>query len=391
MNNFKNLDFDLITDEFNWSLYESANPQKLNQSSKVKKLEGDSSRIFCDMPYAQELYNFYNGIKTELVEPKENTVVDGIVTSVSDKIAMVDVNWREDVIIDLSKENRDYLKYIQTGFPIQILIDKVDKSKSKSCIYGSYTKNISSKNKEEIMSNIGKPIAYLGYVKELIHGGYFVDIEGTMCFMPGSLGGINKLLDFNALVGQYIYVCPINYSKEKEYIVVSHREYLKMSIPAELEKLDSKTLYKGFVTGTSLKHGVFVEFNNCLTGLLSIGTLLPETLNLFNAGKLTPGTGIEFYVADVLDNDKIILSQKEKVIEPDEWDLINERYKVPCKVTGKIKKILNYGLFIEIEPKIVGLLHKSNLNENMNFEVGQEITVKITKINQEGKRIDFTI
>jgi len=60
-------------------------------------------------------------------------------------------------------------------------------------------------------------------------------------------------------------------------------------------------------------------------------------------------------------------------------------------VTGKVKRIVKYGIFVELEPKIVGLLHKSHLNEDMQFEVGQDIDVKIVKIDKESKKVDFTV
>ena len=60
---------------------------------------------------------------------------------------------------------------------------------------------------KEIMDAIGnKSVGFTARVKELIHGGYWVDVGGITCFMPGSLGGVNKLHDFNVLVGKEIVV-----------------------------------------------------------------------------------------------------------------------------------------------------------------------------------------
>ena len=64
---------------------------------------------------------------------------------------------------------------------------------------------------------------------------------------------------------------------------------------------------------------------------------------------------------------------------------------MPSIVTGRVKKIVRYGIFIELEPKVVGLLHKSNLSEDHQLEVGQEIEVRITRIDKEGKKLDFMI
>jgi ribosomal protein S1 len=103
------------------------------------------------------------------------------------------------------------------------------------------------------------------------------------------------------------------------------------------------------------------------------------------------GQTIQFWVSEIIDNDRIVLTQYEPVIQASAWDDIENRYKIPSYVTGKVKKIVKYGAFIEIEPKIVGLLHKSHLSEDIELEVGQEIDVKIVKIDKESRKLDFTM
>jgi len=375
---------------FDWEAHGANNP-KLKENKKIKKHPGDRSKIYSHAEYAQELYELYSGRSLELTKPEINQVINGKVSSVNERYAMVDVNWREDAIIDLTKENSDYLKYIQNGFPIEIIIENIKKDRTGSeTIQASYTKNIQSKKKDAIMASIGNNEAYLCVVKELIHGGYFVDIDGIECFMPGSLGGMNKLVNFESLIGSQIYVVPINYSKEKDYIVVSHREYLKALVPSEIKKLEFNKIYNGFVTGCS-KHGIFVEFNGCLTGLIPKSAISSDMIESFDQKTIKPGTPIAFYVAEIVDTEKISLSQNP--IEPkiSAWDDIENRYKIPSTVTGKIRKVVKYGVFIEIEPKVVGLLHKSQLDEDFEFSVGEEIEVKIVKIDKESKKLDFSM
>jgi small subunit ribosomal protein S1 len=364
---------------------------KLIENKKIKKHPNDHSKVFCHAPYAQDLYEMYSGKSMDFQEPVEGSVVNGTVLEINNRYALIDVNWREDAMLDLSKENQDYLKYIQKGFPIEVIIEKTSSNREKeSVIYASYSKNIQAKKKEEILSSIGEPIAFMATVKELIHGGYFLDIDGITCFMPGSLGGMNKLVDFESLLGKQIYVMAINYSKDKDYIVVSHREYLKTLVPIEISKLEYTKLYDGFVTGCS-KHGIFVEFNSCLTGLITKSEISSELINDFEERKIKAGDAISFYVSEIVDNDKIVLSMNEPKPIVSAWDDIEERYKIPSSVTGKVRKIVKYGVFIELEPKVVGLLHKSQLEENSDFQVGQEIEVKIVKIDKESKKVDFTM
>ena len=168
-------------------------------------------------------------------------------------------------------------------------------------------------------------MAYLAKVTELIHGGYFLTIDSVRVFMPGSLGGVNKLVNFEELLGQEIYVCPINYSKEKDFIVVSHRDYLRALIPSALDALDPGDHFGGFVTGTT-KFGVFVEFNKCLTGLIHKTDLEDDTLDKFNNRTLKPGDEVDFTIKELASNNRIILTQKEFIPVIDPWDTVSERY-----------------------------------------------------------------
>lgn len=376
------------TDE-DWNLYENQSYGKRKINKKIKMLPGDKSKVFYNGPDAQKIYDMYMGTLLNLREPNAGDVVEADVLSINEKtnVAILYVGWREDAILDLNKETSQFRSDIQVGNRIQVLIEpKVNKT---STLVASYSKNIQEIKRKEIYSAIGQKTAFPGKVEELIHGGYFINIDGIRCFMPGSLGGMNKLVNFESLLGQTIYVVPINYSKEKDYIVVSHREYLKALVPGEVEKLIIGQKYQGFVTGTS-RHGVFVEFNGCLTGLIAKSDLSFDLVQLYNEERIKPGDSIEFYLKEVLEDSKIILSCKPETII-NEWDGIEEKYKVPSVVTGKVKRIVKYGVFVELEPKIVGLLHKSHLNEDMQFEVGQEIDVKIVKIDRESKKVDFTV
>lgn len=371
-----------------WEAYESESFGKRRINKKIKHAPGDKSKVFYNGPDAQKIYDLYMGSLANLKEPKTGDVVLATVLTVNEEKhnAILYVGWREDAILDLKKESPEYIPNIKVGNQIEVIVETKGPN---APIVASYSKNVQASKRNEVFESIGKNIAYSGKVEELIHGGYFINIDGVRCFMPGSLGGMNKLVNFESLLGQVIYVVPINYSREKDYIVVSHREYLKALVPQEVEKLIIGQKYSGFVTGTS-RHGVFVEFNGCLTGLIAKSDLDETNLEEYNSGRIKPGDAIDFFLKDVIDDTKIILSCKPETIV-NEWEGIEDKYKVPSVVTGKVKRIVKYGIFVELEPKIVGLLHKSHLNEDMQFEVGQEIDVKIVKIDRESKKVDFTV
>lgn len=378
---------------FDFDLYEAVNQTKLKENRKIIKHSGDKSKVFSRLPYAQELYEAYVGqIPQNFANPLVGTTVQGTVLSITKNYATVDINWRENALIDLKKEKSQYLQYIMPGYPIEVQIEKIDKTSSGASkgIYASYSSLIATKFKNELIESINKNLAYLGKVVELVHAGYFIDIKGVKCFMPGSLGGMNKLVDFTTLLGKEIYVVPVNYSREKDYVVVSHRDYLKALIPGKISELEVGKEYKGHVTGVS-QQGIFVEFNECLTGLISKTDMTDDYISKFESSSINPGDIIEFRLKKVITNEKLALTQHHIESESSKWDVAKDKYKTGNHAIGTIKKILPYGAFIELESGIVGLLHKSNIKNDLELEVSQEIKVKIVSFDSENKKIIFDI
>jgi len=214
-------------------------------------------------------------------------------------------------------------------------------------------------------------------------------IQGIECFMPGSLAGINKLHDFSSIIGKEIYVVPVSFSPERGTLVVSHRKYLQALIPNEISSLketQGETL-TGNVTGTA-KYGVFVEFNKCLTGMIHNNDLDEETLVKFKAREIKPGDQISFMVKDIISNTKITLTQKANIVV-NPWSDITSRYTIPSVIEATVKTKKDYGLFITIEEGVTGLLHVSELGEEVMsvFKAGDKITVQITRIDVDSMKV----
>lgn len=366
-------------EDFDWDSLDST--PRINLKSK--------DRIYCNEPYAHDLYNkmeVHNGNR-EFQHPSPGSRMRGIISKKTDEYATVEIGWREPAYIDLSKEDSDFIEYIQENSEIEVHIQSINNTTGFP-IVASYTDVVKENKRQEIFNSIStKDAAYVATVKQLIYGGYFLDIDGVKVFMPGSQGGMNKLTDFEALIGKKIEVIPINYDKKQGYIVVSHREYLKRLVPSKVEKLTPGDSLSGVVTGTA-KFGVFVEFNEFLTGLIHKSDLDADTYKLYSEQSLSPGDKIDFNIKEIVDPFRIVLSQKEIVSTASVWEDIDRKYPVPMKVTGKVKKIVRFGAFIEIEPRVVGLLHKSEIEKaNKELEVGEEISVNLYKIDKEDKKL----
>jgi|TARA_B110000238_G_scaffold201191_1_gene255897 ribosomal protein S1 len=376
--------------EFDWDSFEATCPSKTRKHNPhIKTQNGD--RVFSREVYAQEMYDILTAHDAQLgnVVTKLNPgeIHEGKIYAVSSDYISVDIGYRELIYVKYDKEPEE-VQALKPGDETAVLITLLGKN---SHITGSITGGV----KHKVFMDLREAVetggtAWIGKVTHMIeNGGYMVLVQGIECFMPGSLAGINKLHDFGSIIGTEMYVVPVSFSPDRGTLVVSHRKYLQAMIPSELEKLkenQGETLV-GNVTGTA-KYGVFVEFNQCLTGMIHNNDLDEDTLAKFKARDIKPGDEVEFIVKDIISNTKITLTQKANaVVNP--WSDIISRYQLPAVVEATVKTKKDYGLFITIEEGVTGLLHVSEVGEEIMdvFQKDDKITVQITRIDVDSMKV----
>jgi len=352
------------------------------------------TKILSTEPYVLEALSLYGIMDSsiddqlKLCESNQSYSTEGIIVSITkdrdgNKIsALIDIGTKYTATCSLIKEPKSIIEQLVVGMTVNVRI----KSGPHGMITASISDAIDEVKTNEIMKSIGdKSVGFTGKITELIHGGYWVEVGGIKCFMPGSLAGLNKLYDFNSLVGQELIVMPISFSEEKNTIIVSHRAYLKTLIPSAISDLQEniKEPVTGFVTGTT-KFGIFAEFNKCLTGLIPDTTLDDATRQLFLNDGIKPGDSITFWVQEIISDKKIILTQQGP--REDIWDEASERYKPMTTATGTVTKITKYGAFVELEKGISGLIHKTKLKD-ISPNRGDKISVRILSFSSSDKKI----
>lgn len=383
--------------EFDWDTYENISTRKLRPNFKVNT----SSRrhtVYSHSPEAQEFYNLINEVDmhSSMVSSLiEGDVMEGRIHSMSERWATVDVNYREMLYIDLSKEDMSLVSEFRPGDEVNVKVIS-DKTVSREYALAS----ISEGTKQKIFTELREAAetgdtAFMGHVVSMIPGGgYIVKVQGIECFMPGSLAGINKLADFESIVGTDMYVVPDSFSAKRGTIVVSHRAYLQAMIPKMLEDLEENldAVQSGFVTGTA-KFGVFCEFNDCLTGMIHVNDLNPEWSAKHKAGEINPGDAIEFKVKEVVSTKKIILTQleKEEIKEDTSWEEFTKDLQIPSIVDGKIRSVKDYGVFVGLHGTVTGMAHISGFPKGTSlterFSKGDEVAVEVTKIDNDTKKV----
>ena len=363
-------------------------------TKKVKVQVPEGTKLMCNEAYAADALSMYGltdpqAKKTQLIEDNVAYTTRGEVSFISKdrERALIDIESKYTAYCTLTKEPDYIVEQLEVGMEIDV---KIKTNKKTGDVIASISDAIQEVKLKEIKDAIGNStIGFTAKVKELIHGGYWVDVAGIKCFMPGSLGGLNKLHDFNVLVGKEIVVMPITFSREKDTVVVSHREYLRTMIPSTIEKLNEtiKEPRTGFVTGTT-KFGVFAEFDECLTGLIPKAELSEEYQKALDDRSIKPGDSITFWTKEVISDRKIILSQLGPKV--DLWDGVDEKYKPMMITEGKVTKITSYGAFVELEKGISGLIHKSKL-KGADLSKGDKVNVKIGSVNVSDRKITMNI
>ncbi len=366
-------------------------------TKKIKVQVPKGTKILCTESYVLEslaLYGLGGDVEDNVrkCENKERYITEGEVVLIkkdkegNKESALIDIGSKFTAFCSLLKEPKEIIDQLEMGMTVDVKVS----TSVNGTVMASISDAIDEVKFNEILNAVGnKSVGFNGKITELINGGYWVDLAGIKCFMPGSLAGLNKLWNFESLVGETLIVMPVSYSHEKNTIVVSHREYLNTLIPDAVEELreNIKDQYEGLVTGTT-KFGVFVEFNTCITGLIPNAELDEETLERFNRNEIKPGDKITFWTKDIISDKKIILTQKGP--KEDIWDNVNERYKPMMITTGVVTKVAKYGAFVELERGISGLIHKTKLKDT-SLDRGDKVNVRIQAVNSSERKITMTL
>lgn len=384
-------------EKFDWDAHEADCPSRSRKINKSLKNTGRFN-VYSHEPYAQDfvdLLNGYEASKPAQMKIEVGEIYAGTIYSINQEWVSVDIGYRENVYVNVLKEEASVRELFVPDAEVKIQVTQM--GGGRGFVLGSISAGIKSAVVKEIMASIDEGnTGYMGKVSQMIPGGgYIVTVQGVDCFMPGSLAGINKLADFESIVGGNMYVVPVSFSEKRGTIVVSHREYLKAMIPSKIEALKENLTQDltGKVTG-SAKYGVFVEFDECLTGMIHVNDLTPELLKAHRAREIKPGDDIAFKIKEVVSNEKIILTQIDAKPVVDLWDGITDRIKTPSEIVGTVRAVKDYGVFVDIEKGVAGLLHISEIEDVIDLETikpGDNITVQVTRIDPDSRKIFLKI
>lgn len=333
-----------------------------------------------------EMSKLYDSVKMSI--PKSGDIVSAEYTGISANQHVLSVpGYKDDIRIENRASEAKYLKNVTIGDYVDVLI--VDVNNDNFYIKGSLAElyesrahqNLKSLEEGASVTARIKSINPAGYDVEILHGGVTLS-----AFMPNTIAGINKLYDPSSIVGQTFEVMIESYSEQEGTYIVSRRKYLQSLIPEAVKALEYGVAYDGHVTGTT-PFGVFVEFNECLTGMIHKANINPDWADRIS--EIKPGFEISFYIKEIIKDKylpKLILTQ---VLRESLWDNI----KNGQTIDGVVKEVKPFGTLVNLDEETVGLIHSSEMEKlgKIKFESGQNLKVRVLSVDRTSRKIFLTV
>lgn len=343
--------------------------------------------------------NFEELINKSVQELHKGKIVTGTVITITDKNEIfVDLGYKADGIIPYNeytdKEDVDIHKEIKPGDKIEVEILQMNDGIGNVLL--SYKRPKYRKARKEFEEKVKNKEIIKDVIKSINEKGLIVEHNGIRIFIPFSLSEIGRDEDKNSYIG-----------KEVEFIITEYEKGKVIGSIKEVKDIERKELQDNFWKNAEIgkryigtvkaisSYGAFVELEKGIQGLLHISEMTWER-NANPKDILKEEQKVEVEIKDIdKENKRLKLLLLTKGENP--WNTIGEKYKINDIVKVKIKKMLNFGVFAELEPGIEGLIHISQISSKRiskpeeKLEIGQEVNAKILNIDTENKKIELSI
>ncbi|NVM03421.1 MAG: 30S ribosomal protein S1 [Candidatus Helarchaeota archaeon] len=371
------------------SVNDSENKTKKRPLRPILKMEN----IIEESEYSDEEYNEYLKLYEEtLKEINEGEIVTGRILSINDKEVTVDIGFKSEGNIPTSEF--DSLEDLRVGDEIPVFLDSVE-DKDGQLVLSKWKADF-TRIWDKLMEKYEKSEVIEGKCLRRIKGGIVVDLNGIDAFLPGSQIDVKPIRDFDAFIGQTLPFKIVKVNNLRKNIVVSRRALIEGDQAEQKEKI-LKKIEKGKVMEGTVKNitdfGVFVDLGGA-DGLLHITDLSWGRVS-HPSEIVSLDEKIKVMILDFDDNkERISLGLKQ--LTPHPWEKIDEKYQIGQRVKGKAVSITDYGVFVELEKGIEGLVHISEMSWTQHIKhpskfisLGEELEVVILNIDKQEKKISL--
>jgi small subunit ribosomal protein S1 len=354
-----------------------------------KDLEAHSFQVKEENMGFKELY------EQSLNQIQYGNIAQGKVVQITNDMVMVDVGWKTEGFIPASelKDTQGNIN-VSVGDEIEVFIDKRD---ADGNLILSKNKATKLKVWDEIKSACENNTPVKGKVVEKVKGGLSVDI-GIIAFLPGSQVDVRPVKDLDQFVGQTMDFKVLKYDRKRNNVVLSRRSIVALERETEkkdiLESIQEGSIVQGVIKNIT-DYGIFIDLGG-IDGLLHVTDIswgrITKPSDHFRKGDKITVKVLSF------DREKERVSLGFKQLTENPWEHIMEKYPVGSIAEGKVVNLTDYGVFVELETGVEGLVHISEMywtreikHPSKVLKVGDEIKVVVLDVNTEAKRISLSL
>ncbi len=325
----------------------------------------------------------------------EGQVVVGTITAIEKDMAIVDVGLKVEGRIAL-KEFGAKAKdgTLKAGDQVEVYVERVENALGEAVLSRDKARREESWIKLEAKFEAGERVE--GQIFNQVKGGFTVDLDGAVAFLPRSQVDIRPIRDVTPLMNTPQPFEILKMDKRRGNIVVSRRTVLEESRAEQrseiVQNLEEGQTVEGMVKNIT-DYGAFVDLGG-IDGLLHVTDMAWRRVN-HPTEILSIGQTVKVQIIRInQDTHRISLGMKQ--LESDPWDGIGEKYPIESKITGRVTNITDYGAFVEVEPGIEGLIHvsemswtKKNVHPGKILSTSQEVEVVVLEVDPDKRRISL--
>ena len=342
--------------------------------------------------------DFEAALEHTMVDFKEGDIVQGIVVAIDNGEVLVDIGYKSEGVIPLPelsiRKNANPGDVVSVGESIEALV--LDKEDDEGRLILSKKRAMYERAWGRIQAITDAGGTVTGPVIEVVKGGLIVDI-GLRGFLPASLVELRRVRDLDPYIGQTIEAKVIELDRNRNNVVLSRRAFLEEAQAEQrqafLDDLAVGDTREGIVSSV-VNFGAFVDLGG-MDGLVHVSELSYQHVN-HPSEVVKVGDKVNIRVLEVdLGRERISLSIKQTMEDP--WEAFARQHGVGDNVEGTVTKTVPFGAFVSVGEGVEGLVHVSEIamhrveSPELELSLGQKVTVKITEMDNERRRVSLSI